>query len=67
VALACDVFIVIGSSLVVYPAAGLPVLAKRAGATLVIVNREKTPLDGLADLLVRGEIGDALAPLLQAH
>ena len=44
-ALGCDLFLAIGSSLAVYPAAGFPVLAKRNGATLVIVNREPTPLD----------------------
>jgi NAD-dependent deacetylase len=54
---AADLFLVLGSSLVVYPAASLPVLAKRSGAILVIVNREPTPLDEAADLVVRGEIG----------
>lgn len=69
----CDVFLVLGSSLVVYPAAELPVIAKRAGALLVIVNREPTPLDGLADILVADEIGVALSAALppggawQAH
>lgn len=54
---ACDVFIVLGSSLVVWPAAGFPVQAKRAGARLVIVNREPTELDDLADLVIRADIG----------
>ncbi len=54
---ACDLFLVAGSSLVVYPAADLPVLARRQGAHLVIVNREPTPLDGLAGHVWRGEIG----------
>ncbi len=63
-ALACDLFIAIGSSLSVFPAATLPLIAKRAGATLVIVNRERTEFDDVADLVVRGEIGDALEPLL---
>ncbi len=58
--LACDLFIAIGSSLVVYPAAGFPALAKRSGAKLVILNREPTPLDSMADLAVREEIGIAL-------
>jgi len=58
--LACDLFIAIGSSLVVYPAAGFPAMAKRNGAKLVILNREPTPLDALADLTVRAEIGQAL-------
>ena len=58
---ACDLMVVAGSSLVVYPAAGFPEYAKQLGATLVIVNREETPLDGMADLVVRGEIGPALS------
>ena len=57
---AADLFIVLGSSLVVYPAAGFPELAKRNGATLVIVNREATPLDALADLVLTGAIGQVL-------
>lgn len=56
----CDLFIVVGSSLVVYPAAGLPELAKRLGAGLVILNREGTPLDGIADLVIHREIGPTL-------
>jgi NAD-dependent deacetylase len=58
--LAADLFIVAGSSLVVYPAAGFPELAKRNGATLVIVNREPTSLDPIADLLLNRSIGEAL-------
>ncbi|MFO0995396.1 MAG: Sir2 family NAD-dependent protein deacetylase [Alphaproteobacteria bacterium] len=58
--LAADLFIAAGSSLVVYPAAGFPVLAKRNGARLVILNREATPLDEFADLVLRGEIGPIL-------
>ncbi|WP_050996738.1 MULTISPECIES: Sir2 family NAD-dependent protein deacetylase [unclassified Chelatococcus] len=54
---ASDLFIAIGSSLLVHPAAGLPVLAKRHGARLVIINREATPLDEIADLVLNGEIG----------
>src|SRR6185503_11117710 len=50
--LACDLFVVLGSSLVVYPAAGFPLLAKRNGARLVIVNREPTEQDGVADLVI---------------
>jgi len=57
---ACDLFIVIGSSLVVYPAAGFPEYAKRLGAGLVIVNREPTPLDGMADLVLHREIGPTM-------
>ncbi|MGC8477709.1 MAG: SIR2 family NAD-dependent protein deacylase [Acetobacteraceae bacterium] len=55
-----ELCLVVGSSLVVWPAAGLPVAAKRAGAALAIVNREPTALDDLADLTVRGEIGAVL-------
>ena len=62
--LACDLFIAIGSSLVVWPAAGFPLMAKRNGSALVIVNREPTDFDNLADLVVRQDIGDALAPFV---
>ncbi len=58
--LAADLFIVAGSSLVVYPAAGFPELAKRSGARLVIVNREPTGLDGIADLVLNRSIGETL-------
>lgn len=58
--LACDLMIVLGSSLVVYPAAGFPELAKRNGAGLVIVNREPTGLDGMADLVLNRAIGETL-------
>jgi NAD-dependent deacetylase len=58
--LAADLFIVLGSSLVVYPAAGFPELAKRNGAALAIVNREPTGLDELADLVIHQGIGDTL-------
>ena len=60
VSISCDLFLVIGSSLVVYPAAGFPELAKRLGAQLVILNREPTPLDGIADLVVHREIGTTM-------
>ena len=53
-------FLAIGSSLVVYPAAGFPIHAKRLGATLVILNREPTELDELADLVLNREIGATL-------
>jgi len=58
--LAADLFIVAGSSLVVYPAAGFPELAKRNGAILVIVNREPTGLDPIADLVLNRSIGETL-------
>ncbi len=59
--LACDLFLAIGSSLVVYPAAGFPVIAKNNDARLVILNRDPTELDGLADLVLNLEIGPTLA------
>jgi NAD-dependent deacetylase len=58
--IAADLFIVAGSSLVVYPAAGFPELAKRYGATLVIINREPTGLDAIADLVLHRSIGETL-------
>lgn len=58
--LACDLFLAIGSSLVVYPAAGFPAVAKQNGAKLVIINREPTDLDGMADLVLNREIGPTL-------
>ena len=62
--LACDLFIAVGSSLVVWPAAGFPLMAKRNGSALVIINREATDFDNHADLVVRQDIGDALAPFV---
>jgi NAD-dependent deacetylase len=59
--LAADLFIVLGSSLVVYPAAGFPMLAKRNGAGLVIINREPTEQDDLADLVINAEIGSTMS------
>jgi NAD-dependent deacetylase len=60
---ACDLFMAIGSSLVVYPAAALPGLARRAGARLVILNRDPTDQDGMADLVLNLEIGPTLGGL----
>jgi NAD-dependent deacetylase len=62
--LACDLFLAVGSSLVVWPAAGFPLLAKRNGARLVIINRETTEFDGIADLVVRDDIGSVLSPFI---
>lgn len=56
-----DLFLAIGSSLVVHPAAGLPAIAIQHGARLVIVNRDPTPLDDHADAILRGSIGETLA------
>ncbi len=61
--LGCDLFLVLGSTLLVRPAARFPELARRNGARLAVVNREPTPLDGDADLVVHGDIGDVLDPL----
>ena len=63
---ACDLFIAIGSSLVVWPAAGFPLSAKRNGARLVIINRDETDFDAVADLVLHDDIGTALAPFI-AH
>lgn len=62
----CDLFVVVGSSLVVYPAASLPDAAVRAGAPLVIVNNEDTPKDHLATALLRGSAGESMSLLLRA-
>ncbi len=62
--LAADLFLAIGSSLVVFPAAGFPVVAKRNGAKLAILNREPTDLDDVADLVVNAEIGDTLGEIV---
>jgi NAD-dependent deacetylase len=59
--LACDLFLVLGSSLVVYPAAGFPLLAKQNGARLAIVNREPTDQDAIADLVLHDEIGPLMS------
>ena len=63
---ACDLMLVLGSSLVVYPAAGFPLLAKRNGAKLAILNREATPQDQFADLVVNAEIGPTLRAVIDA-
>src|SRR5262245_31005844 len=60
---AAEIFIVLGSSLVVHPAASFPVIAKENGAFLAIVNRDPTPLDDLADYRYQGEIGGFFAQL----
>jgi NAD-dependent deacetylase len=60
----CDLMLAIGSSLVVWPAAGFPILAKRNGAKLVIINREPTEQDEFADLVINHDIGETLAPFV---
>jgi NAD-dependent deacetylase len=59
-----DLFLAIGSSLQVFPAAGFPVMAKHNRTPLVIINREPTGLDGLADLVINAEIGVVLTAML---
>jgi len=61
--LACDLFISIGSSLQVFPAAKFPEMAKNKGAKLVIINREPTSFDAIADMVIHGEIGEAFSQL----
>jgi NAD-dependent deacetylase len=65
--LACDLFLVLGSSLVVYPAAGFPQLARRNGADLAIVNREATDQDATADLVLHDEIGPVMSSVVPAN
>lgn len=62
----CDVLLVAGSSLEVYPVAGLPPLAKEHGAKVVIVNREPTGCDRLADIVLRGQAGEILPAVVDA-
>ncbi len=57
----CDLFLAIGSSLVVYPAAGFPKMAKENGARLVIINEQETDLDPFCDLVLHEQIGTSLA------
>ncbi len=61
VTLECDLFLAIGSSLVVFPAAGFPLQAQQNGAKLVIINRDPTALDEVADLVLNSEIGETLS------
>ena len=60
----CDLFLAIGSSLVVWPAAGFPMLARDCGAKLVIINNERTEQDDRADLVIRHDIGETLGPIV---
>jgi NAD-dependent deacetylase len=62
---ACDLFLVLGSSLVVTPAAYFPVKAKQNGARLVILNRDPTPMDELADLVLNEEIGPTMTAAMR--
>jgi NAD-dependent deacetylase len=62
----CDVFLAVGTSLTVYPVAGLVEVAAESGARIVIVNAEQTPYDALADAVMRDPIGSVLPPLVAA-
>ncbi len=62
---ACDLFLVVGSSLVVTPAAEMPRLAQQAGARLVIINRGETPLDHMAQLRFDEDIASVLPPVVE--
>lgn len=59
-----ELFLVVGSSLVVWPAAGFPLMAKERGAQLAIINNEATDQDGIADLVIHHDIGEVLAPFV---
>ena len=65
--MACDLLIAIGSSLVVYPAAGFPLIAKRNGAKYAILNRDETEHDNYADLVVNDEIGYVLGDAVNVN
>ena len=67
VSLSCTLFLVLGSSLQVFPAAGFPEIAKQNGAKLVIVNRDPTPLDALSDLSIHEEIGPTMSYVTQLN
>ncbi len=60
----CDVMLTLGSSLVVYPAAAIPQQAKQAGAGLIIVNREPTTFDHLADVVMHTTTGSAMEQIV---
>jgi NAD-dependent deacetylase len=61
----CDLFIVVGSSLVVQPAASMPLVAKRNNAKLVIINRDPTPYDDMADVVIHSQAGSTMASILE--
>ena len=60
-AIKCDLFVCIGTSLAVFPAADIPILAKETGAKLVIINNEPTQMDHLADLVINRDISEVLS------
>jgi NAD-dependent deacetylase len=61
----CDLIIVIGSSLVVYPAASIPMYAKESGAKLLIINNTLTPRDGVADIIIHHSAGETMERILE--
>lgn len=61
----CDLLLAVGSSLVVYPAADIPRIAKQKGSTLVLINKQKTPLDVLADYVINDEAGKILPQIIR--
>ncbi len=61
----CDLFIVIGSTLIIYPAAHMPMYAADAGAKLVIINLSSTPMDQQATVLIRTKAGEAMAKIIK--
>ena len=61
----CDLFIVIGSSLVVYPAAYMPIYAVESGAKLVIINISPTPMDQQATVLIRAKAGETMSRIIK--
>ena len=61
----CDLFIVIGSTLVIYPAAYIPTYARDAGATLAIVNLTPTPFDQYAEVVIRGKAGEIMSRVMK--
>jgi NAD-dependent deacetylase len=62
---ACDFFLAAGSSLVVYPAAQMPLMAKQNGARLVILNLAETPLDSYADIVIREKTGQVMSKIVE--
>jgi NAD-dependent deacetylase len=63
----CDLLLAVGSTLSIYPAAGMVPIAKEAGATLIIVNAEPTPFDPIADAVLRGSISEILPALVKPY
>jgi NAD-dependent deacetylase len=61
----CDLFIVVGSTLVVYPAAYMPLYAVQGGARLIIVNLSDTPMDAQANVLIRAKAGEAMSRIVE--